>query len=189
MATCAFPKVFGFLAGAVVLACSAIYAAPHAADWQQAEIVRFTDFDDLEVTLDGKAYKAFLVGLSPLRDVLHDKDKLKDAREAVDAQMKKCKLVAQVVTTKGEVLGLSVDTGPDGAPTFSHPWDPSKFPYCWSGWGMFNFNAYFLWSGTTTFKDNFGENARWRDGFALVRRKIEENQSRKTEPGVGADSR
>jgi hypothetical protein len=189
MATRAFPKVSAFFAGAVVLACLTSHAAPNAADWQEAEIVRFTDFDDLEVTLDGKPHKAFLVGLTPLREIHQDKNKREDARVAVEAQMKKCRLVAKVVTTDGEVVGLSIDTGPGRAPAFDHFWDPNEYPYCWSGWGMFNFNAYFLWNGTTTFKDNFGENDGWREAFARVRREIEQKPQRKTEPGVGADSR
>ncbi|HJZ58528.1 MAG TPA: hypothetical protein VKE74_26540 [Gemmataceae bacterium] len=140
-------------------------------DWQPAEVVAFTDFDDLEVKLGGKAHKAFLVGLRPLRE--GDKDRLEQLRKDVPAKLKKNALWARVVTTRGEAVGLSVDAFVHHTNDFGHGWDPAKYPYCWSGWGAYNLNAYFLHAGLTKPADNFGRNDRFREQFAEVVKKIE----------------
>jgi hypothetical protein len=140
-------------------------------EWQPVEVVKFTDFDDLEVKLDGKAHKAFLVGLRPLRE--GDKNRLEQLRKDVLAKLKKNALWARVVTTQGEAVGLSVDAFSHHTNDFGHGWDPNKYPYCWSGWGAYNFNAYFLHAGMTKPADTFGRNDRYRERFAEVVKKIE----------------
>ncbi|HJZ53760.1 MAG TPA: hypothetical protein VKE74_02320 [Gemmataceae bacterium] len=97
-------------------------------DWQPVEVVAFTDFDDLEVKLSGKAHKAFLVGLRPLRE--GDKDRLEQLRKDVLAKLKKNALWARVVTTRGEAVGLSVDAFTHHPNDFGHGWDPNKYPEC-----------------------------------------------------------
>jgi hypothetical protein len=77
-------------------------------------------------------------------------------------------LSARVVTTRGEVVGLSIDTFMHHKNDFGHPWNPAKYAYCWSGWGAYNFNAYFLHTGVTKFADNFGRSERFREQFAGV---------------------
>lgn len=157
-----------------LLACPRVAsAAPHAGDWQLAEIVAFTDFDDLEVKLDGTTCKAFLVGLRPIRESTEGKERQKRARKAVQTQLKQSELFTQVVTKRGEVLGLSIDAFSHRRHGFDHPWDPNKYPYCWSGWGAYNFNTFFLYTKTTTFQDNFGENNHWREYFAQAVKNIE----------------
>jgi uncharacterized protein (TIGR03067 family) len=133
-------------------------------EWQGLEVVAFRDFDDLEVTLGGKKCTAFLVGLQPLGK----KDGAEKVRKDVLAKLQKNALWARVVTARGEVVGLSVDTFVHHKNDFGHPWDPKKYPYCWSGWGAYNLNAYFLHAGVTTFKDTFGRNDRYREQFTGV---------------------
>jgi hypothetical protein len=115
--------------------------------------------------------KAFLVGLRPLRE--GGKDRLEQLRKVALAKLKGNALSARVVTTRGEAVGLSVDAFTHHANDFGHPWDPNKYPYCWSGWGAYNLNAYFLHAGVTKFKDDFGRNDRYREQFAEVVKKIE----------------
>ena len=140
-------------------------------DWQPVEVVKFADFDDIEVKLDGKARKAFLVGLRPLRE--GDKDRAEQLRKGVLAKLKGNALSARVVTARGEAVGLSVDAFAHQANDFGHGWDSAKYPYCWSGWGAYNLNAYFLHERVTTFADTFGRNDRYREQFAEVVKKIE----------------
>ncbi len=140
-------------------------------DWQAVEVVTFTDFDDLEVKIGSTTHKAFLVGLRPLRE--GDKDRVEQLRKDVLAKFKKNALSARVVTTHGEAVGLSVDAFTHHANDFGHEWDPNKYPYCWSGWGAYNFNAHFLHTGVTTFADTFGRNDRYREQFAEVVKKID----------------
>jgi hypothetical protein len=170
-------RVFFRLVGAVTvtvfLAPGAACAAPRAGDWRTAEIVAFTDFDDLEVKLDGQTHHAFLVGLRPIRETTEGREQQDRARKAVEAQLKRSELFAQVVTKRGKTLGLSIDAFAHRKHGFDHPWDPSKYPYCWSGWGAYNFNAYFLYTRATTFQDNFGENRHWSEYFAEAVKKIE----------------
>lgn len=147
-------------------------AAPYAGEWQSVEIVKFTDFDDLEVKLGVKNHKAFLVGLTPIRESVKGKEEQQRAREAALDLLKKSELSAQVVTPRGEVLGLSIDAFAHEKHGFSHEWDPNKYPYCWSGWGAYNYNVYFLYTKATTYQDNFGENDHWREYFAQAVKKI-----------------
>jgi hypothetical protein len=169
----------GGMTGAVLLALGVAAAAPQAGDWQSAEVVRFTDFDDLEVKLDGTPHKTFLVGLRPLRETVEGKAKQERARDAVRAELKKSELFAQVVTRRGDRVGLSLDAFAHKKNGFDHPWDPSKYPYCWSGWGAYNFNVYFLATRATTFQDNFGENKPWREHFARAVEKLKEKDKDK----------
>ncbi len=166
-------RFVGGVAGAVLLALGSASAAPHAEDWQSAEIVKFTDFDDLEVKLDGKTHKAFFVGLRPIRETTAGKEQQERARNAVRAELKKSELFAQVVTRRGVLLGLSIDAFAHRRHGFPHPWDPNKYPSCWSGWGAYNFNVYFLHTKAAMFQDNFGENKHWREYFAQAARRIE----------------
>jgi hypothetical protein len=163
----------GAVAGAILLALGVAAAAPHAGEWQSAVVVRFTDFDDLEVKLDGMAHQAFFVGLRPIRETTRGKERQERARSAVWAQLKKSELFAQVVTKRGEALGLSLDAFAHRRHGFDHSWDPNQYPYCWSGWGAYNFNTYFLYTKVTTFQDNLGENKAWREYFAQALKKIE----------------
>jgi hypothetical protein len=156
------------VAGVVFLALGAVCARQAAGPWQAAEIVTFTDFDNLEVKLDGKTYKAFLVGLRPLRETSQDKGQQERVRKSVLAKLRKNALSARVITKRGEVVGLSVDTFGHHKHDFAHPWNPGEYPYCWTGWGAYNFNTYFLYTKTTRFQDNFGDNTPWRDKFAEV---------------------
>lgn len=139
--------------------------------WKAVEVVAFTDFDDLEVKFDGKARKAFLVGLRPLRE--GDKDQVEQLRKGVLAKLKKNALAARVVTMRGAAVGLSVDTFTHHTNDFGHDWNPNKYPYCWSGWGAYNLNAYFLHARLTAFADTFGRNDRYREQFAEVVKKID----------------
>jgi hypothetical protein len=139
--------------------------------WQPVEVVKFTDFDDLEVKFGGKTHKAFLVGLRPLRE--GDKDRVEQLRKDMLTKLQKNALSARVVTTRGEAVGLSLDAFSHHANDFGHGWDPGKYPYCWSGWGAYNLNAYFLHAGVTRPADTFGRNARYREQFAAVVKKIE----------------
>ena len=66
----------------------------------------------------------------------------------------------------GERVGLSIDAFLHRKHGFDHPWEPQKYPYCWTGWGAYNFNTYFLHAKTTTYLDNFGDNQPWRERFA-----------------------
>lgn len=59
-------------------------------DWQPVEIVTFNDFDDLELKLDGKTDKAFLVGLRPIRESAAGKGAQERARDAVWARRIVC---------------------------------------------------------------------------------------------------
>lgn len=166
-------RLAGCAAAAVLFAIGVASAAPYAGEWQSAEIVTFTDFDDLEVKLDGKVHKAFLVGLRPIRESVKGKEEQKRVRDAALAELKKSELSAQIVTRRGESVGLSIDTFAHMKHGFAHEWDPKKYPYCWSGWGAYNFNVYFLDAKTTTFEDNFGENKHWREYFAQAVKRIE----------------
>ena len=161
------------VAVALLFSCGLAAAAP-AEEYQFAEIVKFTDFDDLEIKLDGKAHKAFLVGLRPIRETVKGKKEQDRVRNTALAEFKKSELVAQVVTRRGEVLGLSIDAYAHRKHGFHRDWDPSKYPYCcWTGWGAYNFNTYFLYTKLTTFQDNFGENKLYRTQFVEVVKKIE----------------
>src|SRR5262249_60568955 len=96
--------------------------------WLPAQVVGFTDFDDLEVKLDGKTYKAYLVGLRPLRE--GGKDRLEETRKNVLARLRKNALSARVVTARGEAIGVSVDAFAHHKNDFRHAWDPAQYPYC-----------------------------------------------------------
>jgi len=169
--------VLGGVAGLVLLAVGVVSAAPHAGEWQSAEIVTFTDFDDLDVDLGGKSHKAFFVGLRPIRETTAGMVEQERVRNAVLTELKKSELFAQVVTKRGDILGLSIDAFAHRKHGFEHPWDPNKFAYCWSGWGAYNFNTYFLHTKVTTWQDNFGENKTWRDYFAQAVKKIEQKDA------------
>jgi len=136
--------------------------AEETGEWQAAEVTAFTDFDDLRVKIGGKEYRAFLVGLQPLGN------KAEMVRKDLLARLQKNALSVRVVTTNGDSVGLSMDAFSHHKNDFGHDWDPGKYPYCWSGWGAYNFNAYFLHAGLTKFSDNFGRNDRYRKQFAEV---------------------
>jgi hypothetical protein len=157
-----FTWYLAVVASTGLAALGSISAAPNASDWKRLEIVRFGDFNDLEVKLDGKTHAAFLVGLRPIRDSEVEKEQQQQIRSAALARLKHSELFARIVTKRGEVLGLSVDAFAHKKHGFEHPWEPERYPYCWSGWGAYNFNAYFLHTKVTTFQDNFGENESWR---------------------------
>jgi hypothetical protein len=78
-----------------------------------------------------------------------------------------------VVTTRNEAVGLSVDAFMHHKNDFDHLWDPNAYPYCWSGWGAYNLNAWFLHVGVTRPLDNFGGNGRYRVQFGGVVKTIE----------------
>jgi hypothetical protein len=163
-----FVRWGGGVVGIVLLALGVAAAAQDAGPWQSTEVVTFTDFDDLEVKLDGKTHKAFLVGLRPLRETVEGKAQRERLRKQIVAKLRKNALSARVMTKRGEVVGLSVDTFMHHKNDFDHPWNPGQYPYCWTGWGAYNFNTYFLYAKTTRFQDNFGDNALWRDRFVEV---------------------
>lgn len=156
------------LAGALALAVEFVAAQPGAGPWQLAHITAFTDFDDLEVKLDGKTHKAFLVGLRPIREAVKGDEQQDRLRKSAIAKLRKNTLFARVIVKRGDALGLSLDTFMHHKNDFDHGWDPNEYPYCWSGWGGYNFNSWFLHVKTATFHDNFGESKAWRDKFAEV---------------------
>jgi hypothetical protein len=129
--------------------------------WQAAEIVAFTDVDDLQVKLGGKPHRAFFVGLRPLRETA-GKDQLDELRKAVLDKLRNNALSARVVTRRGDAVGLSVDTFMHHKNDFGHGWTPRGNYYCWTGWGAYNFNCYFLQTKTAEFLDNCGKNEIYR---------------------------
>ncbi len=162
------------LVGALFVAFGLTAGESRGQEWQRAEIVTFTDFDELEVKLDGMAHKVFLVGLRPIRENKQGMEQQERSRNAVAARWKNVELFAKVVTKHGEKLGLSLDafvhhTKKHG---FDHPWDPNKYPYCKTGWGAYNFNLYFLHVNTAEYQDNFGENQSWQEFFAARREEM-----------------
>ena len=169
-------------APALLLAAGSL--AEETGPWQAMELVAFTDFDDLEVVLTnladlkarrrGTKHKAFLVGLRPIREPIKGKGRQDRVRKEVAAKMRKSTLSARVVTRRGKVVGLSVDTFVHHKNDFGHRWGPGRYPYCWSGWGAYNFNAYFLSTGVTRHLDNFGRNDRFREQFTKVVKRIEQ---------------
>jgi hypothetical protein len=161
-----FARWVGSLAGTFLVALGYAFAQPGAGPWQGAEITAFTDFDDLEVKLDGKAHKAFLVGLRPIRETVQGNDQQDRLRRSVLAKLRKNALSARVITRRGEAVGLSIDTFSHHKNDFGHPWNPNEYIYCWSGWGGYNFNTYFLHTKVTGLQDNFGDNKGWSDKFA-----------------------
>jgi hypothetical protein len=181
-------RCLGSLAASVLLALGTANAAPDAGSWQSAQIVAFNDFDDLEVKLDGKPAKAFLVGLRPIREAIKDMPQQQRARESALAALSKAELFAQVVTRRGEAVGLSIDAFSHRKHGFDHPWDPEKHPYCWTGWGAYNFNTYFLHAGTTKYLDNFGDNRPWRERFARAIGEVEGNEHGAIAPPAGEPS-
>lgn len=161
-----FVRLFGTAACVIVLAFGVAAATGPLGDWKSAEIVTFNDFDDVAVKLDGKAHKAFLVGLRPIRESVKGKEEQERARNVVRAKFKKSELSAQIVTRRGEVLGLSIDAFAHRKHGFDHECDPSMYPYCgWTGWFAYNFNSYFVFTGAATFQDNFGDNKYLRAHF------------------------
>jgi hypothetical protein len=168
-------RVVTSLAGAILLSLGAASAAPLTGNWQAAQILSFRDFDDVDVKLDGEVHKAFLVGLRPIRESRRRSGEQERVRNAVRTMLEKSELFAQVMTRRAEVVGLSVDAFAHRKHGFDHPWDPSKYPYCWTGWGAYNFNAYFLYAKVTTFQDNFGENKHWRERFSQAFKELEGN--------------
>jgi len=131
--------------------------------WHGVEVVKFTDFDDVQVKLDGKETKAFFAGLRPIRETVKDEEKLSRLRTEITAKLRKNALSARILTKKdAPVVGLSVDAFTHHKNDFDHPWDPNDHPYCWSGWGAYNLNTYFLWTKTTTFVDRLGDSEDYR---------------------------
>jgi hypothetical protein len=77
-----FGRIGVCAAATLLFALGIAPAAAQGGQWQSAEIVTFNDFDDLQVNLDGKAHKAFLVGLRPIRETIEGKEQQERAREA-----------------------------------------------------------------------------------------------------------
>src|SRR5262245_21327647 len=145
--------------------------------WYGVEIVSFTDFDEVNVKLDGKETKAFFAGLRPLRETAKDKDQIERLRTQITTKLRKNALSARILTKKNaDVVGLSVDAFVHEKNDFGHPWNPNQYPYCWSGWGAYNLNTYFLHAKTTTFVDRLGDRddyKTYRDSFLQAVKKIE----------------
>lgn len=150
--------------------------------WHSLEIVTFTDFDDVQVKLNGKETKAFLAGLRPLRETVKEKDQLVRLRKEITAKLQKNALSARILTKKNaEVVGLSVDTFMHHRNDFGHPWDPNMYSYCWSGWGAYNFNTYFLHTKTTTFLDKLGDSENYqsyRESFRKAVKTVEAKEKK-----------
>ncbi|MFO0969868.1 MAG: hypothetical protein U0793_30290 [Gemmataceae bacterium] len=166
-------RPFAALATCLLLLASHAAPAEVTSPWEGAELVAFKDFDDLEIKLAGQARPAFLVGLRPLHDAVKDKKERAALVKDVDARLRRNALSARVVTRQGDRVGLSLDTFMHHKHDFNHLWDPAAYPYCWSGWGAYNFNSYFLFNKTTTFLDNFGTNAIYRESFGRALKAIE----------------
>jgi hypothetical protein len=151
--------------------------------WHTIEIVRFTDFDDVQIKLDdGKETKAFLVGLRPLRETVKDEKQRERLRAEITTKLRKNALSARILTMKdAQVVGLSVDAFTHHKNDFGHPWDPNQYPYCWSGWGAYNLNTYFLHTKVTTFVDALGDREDYkyyREYFREAVKKIEASQKK-----------
>jgi hypothetical protein len=125
-----FLRAIFFSIVVAVLILATVRAAPHTGDWKSAEVVSFKDFDDMEVKLDGKPCKAFLVGLRPLREAWKNKEERERIQKEIYAALKESKLSASVVTKKCDIVGLSLDTFARNKHGFDHEWDPNKYPYC-----------------------------------------------------------
>jgi len=153
-----FHRFVGALAGSLLFGAVLVLAGEDAPSWHAVEIVAFTDFDDLQVKLDGTVHKAYLAGLRPLRETVKDKVQRERLGQDIAAKLKKNRLFARILTTPGaEAVGLSADTFQHHKNDFAHGWDPNKYQYCWSGWGAYNLNTYFLHARTTNFLDNLGD--------------------------------
>jgi hypothetical protein len=168
--------------GVVLLGVAGAWAGDDSLAWHGVEIVRFTDFDDVQVKLDGKETKAFLVGLRPLRETVKEKERQERLRIEITSKLRKNALFARVLTKKnGEVVGLSIDAFTHHKNDFGHPWDPNQYAYCWSGWGAYNFNTYFLQTKMTTFVEALGDREEYkyyRESFREAVKKIEASQKR-----------
>jgi hypothetical protein len=139
-----FPRAIFLSIVVAVLTLATVRAAPHAGDWKSVEIVSFKDFDDIEVRLDGKPCKAFLVGLRPLREAWKNKEERERLWKEVLAELKLSKLSAQVVVKQGETVGLSLNIFfVPNKRSFNHEWDPINYPYCATGWGAYNIQPVF----------------------------------------------
>jgi len=125
----------------------------------------------MEVKLDGKSCKAFLVGLRPLREAWENKKERERIQKEIYATLKESKLFVSVVTKTCDIVRLSLDTFARNKHGFNHDWDPNKYPYCATGWGAYNFNLYFLHRVFTTPHDNFGDNKAFEDFFHELERK------------------
>jgi hypothetical protein len=165
------------LVGALLFGFVVARAGDDTQSWYAVEIMTFTDFDDVQVKLDGKETKAFLVGLRPLRETVKEKEQLERLRTEVTAKLRKNSLSARILTEdNAKVVGLSVDAFMHHKNDFGHAWDPAKYTYCWSGWGAYNLNTFFLQTKTTTFVDNLGDSEdykNYREVFRQAVKKIE----------------
>jgi hypothetical protein len=169
-------------AGVLLFGLAVASAENDTQSWHGVEIVKFTDFDDLQVKLDGKERNAFLVGLRPLRETVKEKEQLNRLRIEITTKLRKNALSARVLTKKSaEVVGLSIDTFTHHKNDFEHMWNPNLYPYCWSGWGAYNLNTYFLWTTTTTFVDKLGDREdykHYRESFREAVKKIEAKEKK-----------
>jgi hypothetical protein len=170
------------LTGALLFGLVVARAGDEKQSWYGVEIVRFTDFDDVQVKLNGKESKAFLVGLRPLRETFKGKEQLERLRTEITAKLQNNALSARILTKKdADVVGLSVDTFMHHKNDFGHAWDPNKYSYCWSGWGAYNFNTYFLHTKTTTFLDRLGDSENYqsyRESFRQAVKKVEAKEKK-----------
>jgi hypothetical protein len=61
---------------------------------------------------------------------------------------------------------------------FGHPWDPNKYTYCWSGWGAYNLNTYFLQTKRTTFVDKLGDREDYKNYREIFRQAIKKIETK-----------
>src|SRR5688572_19448351 len=115
-----FVRRTAFVAFTFLLAFGIASAQPPVGPWQPVEIATFTDFDDLEVKIDGKVRKAFLVGLRPLRETVEGKEQQDRLRKAVLSKLQQNALFARIITRREEAVGLSIDAFMQHRNDFKH---------------------------------------------------------------------
>jgi hypothetical protein len=125
----------GCVAVSFLLVLGVTSGAPYAGEWLGAEIVAFRDFDDLEVKLGKNSHKAFFVGLQPIRESTKGQEQVERIRKEVLAFLRKSALSVRIVTRRGEVLGLSIDTFAHHKNGFDHPWNPGSLSLLLDGVG------------------------------------------------------
>src|SRR5215203_3893389 len=88
------------LAGVFLFGLIVVRAGDTQQSWHGVKIVCFTDFDDVQVKLDGKEAKAFFAGLRPLRQTIKEKEQLTRLRTEITAKLRKNALSARILTKK-----------------------------------------------------------------------------------------
>jgi hypothetical protein len=61
---------------------------------------------------------------------------------------------------------------------FGHPWDPNKHTCCWSGWGAYNLNTYFLQTKRTTSVDKLGDSEDYKNYRKIFRQAIKKIETK-----------